>query len=220
MGAGDQGGGHQHPRVTPPNLEVGSNGTTMIEPPPIASPVGRRNAAAPAFAAGLLGRAALAQTQTPVWPGRFVRMIVPYPAGRRGRHHRPAARRAALGDLGPAGTDREPRRGRRHNIATEAAARSAPDGYTMLPGGTTSRRPTAISIQNSATIRSPTSFRSPSWSSLRPHGRAELLACAFGQGVHRLRPGEPGKVTLRLSRPRHRARISQANCSSASPASS
>jgi anaerobic selenocysteine-containing dehydrogenase len=33
--------------------------------------------AAPALAAGLLGRAALAQTQAPAWPGRFVRMIVP-----------------------------------------------------------------------------------------------------------------------------------------------
>ena len=33
------------------------------------------------FPAVLLGRAAAAQTPTPVWPGRFVRMIVPDPAG-------------------------------------------------------------------------------------------------------------------------------------------
>ena len=90
--------------------------------------------AAPALAAGLLGRAALAQTQTPVWPGRFVRMIVPYPAGG-GADTIARLLAGRLSDIWGQQVLIENRGGAGGNIASEAAARSAPDGYTMYLAG-------------------------------------------------------------------------------------
>src|SRR3954452_20576933 len=76
MGACYQGRGHHHPRVTPP--QIGSMSKDMIHGRQLL----RLSAASTlSFPAGLRGRVAAAQTQTPIWPGRFVRMIVPYPAG-------------------------------------------------------------------------------------------------------------------------------------------
>ena len=83
--------------------------------------------AAPALAAGLLGRAALAQTQAPVWPGRFVRMIVPYPAGG-GADTIARLLAGRLSDIWGQQVLIENRGGAGGNIASEAAARSAPDG--------------------------------------------------------------------------------------------
>ena len=59
-------------------------------------------------------------------PGRAVH------ARRRHRRHRPHRRRAAVGDLGPAGRGREQARRRRQYRHRVRRARSAPDGYTML----------------------------------------------------------------------------------------
>ena len=86
------------------------------------------------FPAGLLGRAAAAQTQTPIWPGRFVRMIVPYPAG----GGADTIARLVAGRLSDTWGQQvliENRGGAGGNIASEAAARSAPDGYTMYLAG-------------------------------------------------------------------------------------
>jgi tripartite-type tricarboxylate transporter receptor subunit TctC len=86
------------------------------------------------FPAGLLGRAAAAQTQTPIWPGRFVRMIVPYPAG----GGADTIARLIAGRLSETWGQQvliENRGGAGGNIASEAAARSAPDGYTMYLAG-------------------------------------------------------------------------------------
>jgi tripartite-type tricarboxylate transporter receptor subunit TctC len=90
--------------------------------------------AAPALAAGLLGRAALAQTQAPVWPGRFVRMIVPYPAGG-GADTIARLLAGRLSDTWGQQVLIENRGGAGGNIASEAAARSPPDGYTMYLAG-------------------------------------------------------------------------------------
>jgi len=90
--------------------------------------------ASPALAAGLLGRAALAQTQAPVWPGRFVRMIVPYPAGG-GADTIARLIAGRLSDTWGQQVLIENRGGAGGNIASEAAARSAPDGYTMYLAG-------------------------------------------------------------------------------------
>src|SRR4051794_16738410 len=86
------------------------------------------------FPASLLGRAAAAQTQTPIWPGRFVRMIVPYPAG----GGADTIARLIAGRLSETWGQQvliENRGGAGGNIASEAAARSAPDGYTMYLAG-------------------------------------------------------------------------------------
>src|SRR3954470_6282111 len=86
------------------------------------------------FPAGLLGRAAAAQTQTPIWPGRFVRMIVPYPAGG-GADTIARLVAGRLSDTWGQQVLMENRGGAGGNIASEAAARSAPDGHTMYLAG-------------------------------------------------------------------------------------
>src|SRR3981081_1776244 len=86
--------------------------------------------AAPALAAGLLGRAALAQTQAPVWPGRFVRMIVPYPAGG-GADTIARLIAGRLSDTWGQQVLIENRGGAGGNIASEAAARSPPARLTL-----------------------------------------------------------------------------------------
>jgi tripartite-type tricarboxylate transporter receptor subunit TctC len=81
---------------------------------------------------GLLGRAAVAQAQP--WPSRFVRLIVPYPAG----GGADTIARIIAGRLSETWGQQvliENRGGAGGNIASEAAARSAPDGYTMYLAG-------------------------------------------------------------------------------------
>jgi tripartite-type tricarboxylate transporter receptor subunit TctC len=81
------------------------------------------------FAPALLTRAALAQA----WPTRFVRLIVPYPAG--------GGADAIARILGQRLTEMwgqqvliENKGGAGGNIASDAAAKSPPDGYTMYLG--------------------------------------------------------------------------------------
>ena len=91
-----------------------------------------RLSATSALAAGLLGRAAHAQA--PAWPSRFVRLIVPYPAG----GGADTIARIIAGRLSETWGQQvliENRGGAGGNIASEAAARSAPDGYTMYLAG-------------------------------------------------------------------------------------
>jgi tripartite-type tricarboxylate transporter receptor subunit TctC len=75
-------------------------------------------------------------TQSPVqsWPGHFVRLIVPYPAG----GGADTIARLVAGRLSEMWGQQvliENRGGAGGNIASEAAARSAPDGYTMYLAG-------------------------------------------------------------------------------------
>jgi tripartite-type tricarboxylate transporter receptor subunit TctC len=129
MGACYQGRGHHHPRITPP--QIGSMSKDMIDRRQLL----RLSAASTlSFPAGLLGRAAAAQTQTTIWPGRFVRMIVPYPAG----GGADTIARLIAGLLSETWGQQvliENRGGAGGNIASEAAARSAPDGHTMYLAG-------------------------------------------------------------------------------------
>ena len=70
------------------------------------------------------------ETQTPPWPNRFVRLIVPYPAG----GGADTIARILAGRLSESWGQQlliENRGGAGGNIASEAAARSAPDGYTL-----------------------------------------------------------------------------------------
>src|SRR6185436_8638044 len=81
------------------------------------------------IAAGLADRSAFGQA----WPSRTIRLIAPFPAG---GGTDPAARivAARLSDLLGQQVIVDNRPGAGSNIGAEAAARSAPDGYTLLLG--------------------------------------------------------------------------------------
>jgi len=83
--------------------------------------------AAAALAPAVAGRAAFAQA----WPNRFVRLIAPFPAG----GGTDAVGRVIAGRLSEIWGQQvviENRGGAGSNIGIEAAARSDPDGYTLL----------------------------------------------------------------------------------------
>ena len=86
--------------------------------------------ASPVLAAGLPRRFASAQTQAPVWPGRFVRMIVPYPAGG-GADTIARLIAGRLSDTWGQQVLIENRGGAGGNIGMDAVAKAAPDGYTI-----------------------------------------------------------------------------------------
>src|SRR3954465_6406073 len=81
------------------------------------------------FAPALLTRAALAQA----WPTRFVRLIVPYPAGG-GADAIARILGAKLSEMWGQQVLIENKGGAGGNIASDAAAKSPPDGYTMYLG--------------------------------------------------------------------------------------
>jgi tripartite-type tricarboxylate transporter receptor subunit TctC len=84
-------------------------------------------AAASAFAPVLVGRAAFAQP----WPRRFVRFVVPFPAG-----VAPdvgcRVLTARLSEMWGQQAVVENKPGAGGNVGTESVARAAPDGYTVL----------------------------------------------------------------------------------------
>ena len=84
------------------------------------------------LALGVFGHAAQAQTQT--WPSRFVRLIVPYPPGG-GADTIARLIAARLSEMWGQQVLIENRGGAGGNLAAEATARSAPDGYTMFLAG-------------------------------------------------------------------------------------
>ncbi len=84
-----------------------------------------------ALAAGI-ANTALAQAQN--WPNRFVRLIVPYPAGG-GADTIARIVSARLGEKWGQQVQIENRGGAGGNIASEAAARAEPDGYTLYLAG-------------------------------------------------------------------------------------
>src|SRR5262245_56054971 len=75
-----------------------------------------------------------AHAQAPSFPSRFVRLIVPYPAGG-GADTIARIVSGRLSELWGQQVLIENRGGAGGNIASEAAARSAPDGYTMYLAG-------------------------------------------------------------------------------------
>jgi len=80
-----------------------------------------------ALAPALIGRAAFAQA----WPTRFVRFVVPFPAGvAPDIGCRVIA--ARLSEMRGQQAIVENKPGTGGNVGTETVARAAPDGYTML----------------------------------------------------------------------------------------
>ena len=92
-----------------------------------------RLASAAALAAAL-PCPAFAQGSVQGWPNRFVRLIVPYPAGG-GADAIARLVGAKLSELWGQQVTIENRGGAGGNLASEAAARSTPDGYTLYLAG-------------------------------------------------------------------------------------
>src|SRR5262245_21455937 len=88
--------------------------------------------AASALAPALAGR--IARAQAPAWPNRVVRLIVPYPAGG-GADTIARIVSSKLSEIWGQQLMIENRGGAGGNIASEAAARSTPDGYTLYLAG-------------------------------------------------------------------------------------
>jgi tripartite-type tricarboxylate transporter receptor subunit TctC len=84
------------------------------------------------LASGLSGRSAFGQA----WPNRTIRLIAPFPAGG-GTDSTARIIAARLSELLGQQVVIDNRPGAGSNIGAEAAARSAPDGYTMLLGAPT-----------------------------------------------------------------------------------
>ena len=84
-----------------------------------------------AFAQAQSAQTGVAQTSSSqTWPNRFIRMIVPYPAGG-GADTIARLVGAKLSEMWGQQVLIENRGGAGGNLASEAAARSAPDGYTL-----------------------------------------------------------------------------------------
>jgi tripartite-type tricarboxylate transporter receptor subunit TctC len=90
--------------------------------------------AASLLTVGLLGHAAQAQTQAQAWPNRHVRLIVPFPPGG-GADTIARLIAARLSDVWGQQVVIENKGGAGGNLAAEATARSAPDGYTIFLAG-------------------------------------------------------------------------------------
>jgi len=86
--------------------------------------------AASGLAPGLMGRPALAQP----WPNRFVRLVVPFPAGG-GADAIARIVAARLSEIWGQQVTIENRGGASGNLAAENVAHSPPDGYTMFIAG-------------------------------------------------------------------------------------
>jgi len=91
-----------------------------------------RLSTASALAGSFGGRSAFAQT--PAWPSRFVRLVVPFPAGG-GADAIARIVAARLSELWGQQVTIENRGGASGNLAAEAVAYSPPDGYTMFIAG-------------------------------------------------------------------------------------
>jgi tripartite-type tricarboxylate transporter receptor subunit TctC len=131
MGTGHQGSRHHDSRVRARRRESRDRKTAAVS---------RRRlmplAAALTFVAGLglLSPAVFGQAPTETWPNRFVRLIVPFPPGG-GADAIARILSARLSDTWGQQVVIENRGGASGNIAAEAAARSAPDGYTIFLAG-------------------------------------------------------------------------------------
>ena len=174
----------------------------------------RRLLAASAFAPVLLAGPVRAQA----WPNRFVRLIVPYPAGG-GADAIARILGAKLSEMWGQQVLIENKGGAGGNIASDAAAKSPPDGYTMYLGAEflstnphvypkLSYDPIADLTPVTSVVQYPTIVAVP-----------KDFAGQDRAGVHR-----SARNRIRAAPSARRAtapvRISPARCSSAPPASS
>jgi tripartite-type tricarboxylate transporter receptor subunit TctC len=92
-----------------------------------------RATAVSALAPSLIARSALAQSASPSWPNRFVKIVVPYASG----GPTDAVARVVAEPLAKAWGQQvviENKGGAGTNIGTELVARAEPDGHTVLVG--------------------------------------------------------------------------------------
>ena len=158
----------------------------------------RRKILISASALALSGGLARAQA----WPTRFVRLIVPYPAGG-GADAIARIVGQRLSEMWGQQVLIENKGGAGGNIASDAAAKSPPDGYTMYLG--------AEFLTTNPHVYPKLSY-DPIADLTAGHGRgavpdhrraAEFLAGEDREGVHRLRESQ-SRPHLRHAGPRHR----------------
>src|SRR5262249_22081046 len=164
-------------------------------------------------ALSLSGRAALVQMQSLDWPNRVVRFIVPFAAGGptdivarvvTEQLSKIWGQQAVIENRGGAGT----------NIGNEMAARSDPDGYTVLFATAPRSQPQSLPL---AQLRSDCGFYGslPRFQVFIVHVCAELVTDQIGHGVRGLCKGASGQAHTGIPRHRQHAafgrRAAQAN---------
>ena len=153
-----------------------------------------------------------ARAQARAYPTRFVRLIVPFPPGGgtdaiarvvSGRLSAIWGQQMVVENKGGGATShrhrdgREGRSGRLHRAAAIDAARGE-----QVPVRDAAVRSGRRSRAGQPDLRLP-----------ERHGRADVVAGAFGAGVHRLCQGQSGQGQLRVVRPRHLGASRPASCS-------
>src|SRR5215831_545010 len=129
------------------------------------------------------------------WPSQVVRIICPLAAGG-GIDATARIVAARLSEIWGQQVVVENKSGASGNIAAEFVARSDPDGYTIylatFPACDKSLSLFLARLRSGRRLRARHADRP-----LPPHdGRAEFLAGALGQGVHRLRQGEDAQLCI------------------------
>ena len=123
-------------------------------------------------------------------------------ARRRHRRHRARRLRQAVGDLGPADGGRE--QGRRRDLDRHRYRRQGRPGRLHRAAAVDAARGEQISVRDLA-VRSGGRSRAgqPDLRLPQRHGGADVVAGAFGAGVHRLRQGQSRQGQLCVVRARH-----------------
>ena len=158
------------------------------------------------FATGLalaFAGAVQAQTTSTDYPNRPLRQIVPFPPGG-GVDIVTRIVGAKWSEVLGQQIVVENRAGAGGNVGADAAARAAPDGYTLLTCQVASHgiSPAVYAKLPYDHLRDFAPDLPDRQDSKRPR-RASVGAGHIAQGVHRLRQGESRQVQLRLSRPGH-----------------
>ncbi len=146
------------------------------------------------------------------YPSRPVRIIVAFAPG-------------GIGDLGarligqslqerlgqPVVIENRPGAG--GNTGTEAVARAAPDGYTMIWAGANNAINASLYDNLNFQFRSRYRGRRQRHAGPVRHGGASVVSGEDRRGVHRLCQGQSGQGQYGISGRRHRSRTSTASCS-------
>ena len=148
------------------------------------------------------------------YPSRYVRLVVPFPPGGAAD---PIARVLAsrLSEIWGHQVVIENRGGAGGNLAAQAVAQSEPDGHTILLGSiflaTNPYVYSSLGYDPVADLAPVTMVGAFPNLMVVPNSSPARI----GQGIHRLRQGQPGQDHLRLQRNRRHAAPLAASCSSA-----